>query len=198
MSRSLGAPPGALSFAATVWNDLVMPSDRILREVVSRAVEGDDTALVEFVAQTESDIWKLCHALGSDGDVEDLVQETYLRAMRSMRSFRGDARVLAWLLRIGRNVCADHVRLRQRDRGLVERLAPRTRDAEWVEPSFASDLLAGLARPQLEAFVLTQLLDMTYETAAEVLECPVGTVRSRLFRARQELAKRHDRSTITG
>jgi RNA polymerase sigma-70 factor (ECF subfamily) len=187
-----------LSFAATVWNDLVMPSDWILREVVSRAIEGDDTALVEFVALTESDVWKLCHVLGSDGDVEDLVQETYLRAIRSMRSFRGDARVLAWLLRIGRNVCADHVRLRQRDRGLVERLAPRIRDAEWVEPSFASDLLAGLARPQLEAFVLTQLLDMTYETAAEVLDCPVGTVRSRLFRARQELARRHDRSAITG
>jgi RNA polymerase sigma-70 factor (ECF subfamily) len=67
-----------------------------------------------------------------------------------------------------------------------------------VAPSFASDLLAGLARPQLEAFVLTQLLDMTYETAAEVLDCPVGTVRSRLFRARQELARRHDRSAITG
>jgi RNA polymerase sigma-70 factor (ECF subfamily) len=176
----------------------VVPSDGVLREVVSRAVEGDDTAIAEFVALTESDVWKLCHALGSDGDVEDLVQETYLRAIRSIGSFRGDARVLAWLLRIGRNVCADHVRLRQRDRGLVERLAPRVRDAEWIEPSFVSDLLAGLARPHLEAFVLTQMLDMSYETAADILDCPVGTVRSRLFRARQDLARRHDRSSVTG
>ncbi len=176
----------------------MVPSDRILREVVSRAVEGDDTALVEFVTLTEPDIWKLCYALGSDSDVEDLVQETYLRAIRSIGSFRGDARVMAWLLRIGRNVCADHVRLRQRDRGLVERLAPQVREDEWVEPSFASALLAGLARPQLEAFVLTQMLDMSYEAAAVILGCPVGTVRSRLFRARQELARRHHRSFDTG
>lgn len=176
----------------------MVPSDGVLREVVSRAVEGDDTAIAEFVALTESDVWKLCHALGSDGDVEDLVQETYLRAIRSMGSFRGDARVMAWLMRIGRNVCADHVRIRQRERALVERLEPRVRDVEWIEPSFASDLLAGLARPHLEAFVLTQMLDMSYEMAAVVLDCPVGTVRSRIFRARKELARRHDRSSITG
>ena len=119
-----GAPPGALSFVPAVWDHSLVPSDRILREVVARAVEGDATAFVEFVALTESDVWKLCHALGSDGDVEDLVQETYLRAIRSMGSFRGDARVMAWLMRIGRNVCADHVRIRQRERGLVERLGP--------------------------------------------------------------------------
>lgn len=191
-------PPGALSCEPAVWDHSLVPSDRILREVVARAVEGDATAFVEFVALTESDVWKLCHALGSDGDVEDLVQETYLRAIRSIGSFRGDARVMAWLMRIGRNVCADHVRIRQRERGLVERLGPQVRDVEWIEPSFASDLLAGLARPNLEAFVLTQMLDMSYEMAAVVLDCPVGTVRSRLFRARQELARRHDRSSITG
>jgi RNA polymerase sigma-70 factor (ECF subfamily) len=175
-----------------------VPSDRVLREVVARAVEGDDTAMAEFVALTEPGVWKLCHALGSDGEVEDLVQETYLRAIRSIGSFRGDAGVMAWLLRIGRNVCADHVRLRQRDRGLAERVGRQASVSEWVEPSFASTLLVGLARPQLEAFVLTQLLDMSYEAAAEVLDCPVGTVRSRLFRARQELAGRHHQRFDTG
>ena len=86
----------------------------------------------------------------------------------------------------------------QSDRGLVERVGLRLRAPEWVEPSLASMLLAGLPRPQLEAFVLTQLFDMTYEAAAEVLDCPVGTVRSRLFRARQELARRHHLSSDTG
>jgi RNA polymerase sigma-70 factor (ECF subfamily) len=80
----------------------------------------------------------------------------------------------------------------------VERVGLQLRDPEWVEPGFASTLLAGLARPQLEAFVLTQMFDMSYEAAAEVLDCPVGTVRSRLFRARQELARRHHRSSDTG
>lgn len=198
MSSSLVAPRGALSPEGIVWDHSLVPSDKVLREVVSRAVEGDDTAMAEFVALTEPEVWKLCHALGSDGEVEDLVQETYLRAIRSIGSFRGDSRVMAWLLRIGRNVCADHVRLRQRDRGLVERVGLRLRAPEWVEPSLASMLLAGLPRPQLEAFVLTQLFDMTYEAAAEVLDCPVGTVRSRLFRARQELARRHHLSSDTG
>lgn len=169
-----------------------MLDNRLLRDLVARAVEGDDTALTEFVRLTQPAVWKLCHALGSTGEIEDLVQETYLQAIRSLPRFRGDAPVMAWLLRIGRNVCANHVRRRKRDRNLVERIAPTVTESTVMEPSFAASLLDGLPRPQVEAFVLTQLMDLSYEEAAAVLDCPVGTVRSRLSRARSELIRRAD------
>lgn len=171
-----------------------MRHDEILGDLVRRAAEGDDTALAHFVRLTQPEVWRLCGALGSTGEVEDLVQETYLRAIRAIPAFRGDSGVRPWLLRIARNVCADHVRRRQRDRGLVERLRPTVRESTTAHPDFTASVLAVLPVAQREAFVLTQLLDLSYEAAAEVLDCPVGTIRSRVFRARTELARHHQAS----
>ena len=78
--------------------------------LLDAAREGDDQAVAELVRRTQPDVWRLCVALGSTGEEQDLVQETYLRALRSLGSYRGDAPVRAWLLSIARNVCADHVR----------------------------------------------------------------------------------------
>ena len=73
-------------------------------------------------------MWQVCAVLGSDGEIEDLVQETYLRALRSLPRFRGDAPVRLWLLSIARRTCADHVRRRQRQRRLLDRLTIEARD----------------------------------------------------------------------
>ena len=59
---------------------------------------------------TQPLIWRLCNVLGSPGEEDDLVQDTYLRAFRSLPSYRGEAPITAWLLSIARRVCADHVR----------------------------------------------------------------------------------------
>lgn len=104
-----------------------------------------------------------------------------------MGSFRGDGQVRSWLLAIARYVCADHVRRRVRDRNLVERLTASALETSTPGPEARSDLLDVLDRDRREAFVLTQLLDLSYEDAAEILGCPVGTIRSRVFRARSDL-----------
>ncbi len=104
-----------------------------------------------------------------------------------MRNFRGDGPVRSWLLAIARHVCADHVRRRVRERSLVDRLAARTLETSTPGPEARSDLLDVLDRDRREAFVLTQLLDLSYEDAAAILGCPVGTIRSRVFRARADL-----------
>ena len=91
------------------------------------AAEGDNVAVAELVRRTESAVWQLCAVLGSDGETEDLVQETYLRALRALPRFRGDAPVRLWLLSIARRTCADHVRRRQRQRRLVDRMTHRGR-----------------------------------------------------------------------
>ena len=93
-----------------------------LQRYADAAREGDDVAVGELVRLTQPAVWQVCAALGSAGEVEDLVQETYLRALRALPGYRGDAPVRVWLLSIARRVCADHVRRRQRRRRLVDRL----------------------------------------------------------------------------
>ena len=158
-----------------------------LRALVDAAREGDDVAVAELVRRTQPDVWRLCSALGSAGEEEDLVQETYLRALRSLDGYRGDAPVRSWLLAISRNVCADHVRRRQRQRRLLTRSRPTDDDVITLVEEPIDDLLAPLGRDRREAFVLTQLVGLSYEDAADVLNCPIGTVRSRVARARAQL-----------
>jgi len=158
-----------------------------LRALLEAARDGDDAAVAELVRQTQADVWRLCTAMGSPGVEEDLVQETYLRALRSLPDFRGEARVRSWLLAIGRNVCADHVRRRERQRRLALRARPTADEAVTAIDEPIADLLAPLDDDRREAFVLTQLLGLSYQEAADTLGCPVGTVRSRVARARSQL-----------
>lgn len=164
----------------------VTPADP-LRALLEAARDGDDAAVAELVRRTQADVWRLCTAMGSPGEEEDLVQETYLRALRSLDGFRGEAKVRSWLLAIGRNVCADHVRRRERGRRLARRTRPTDDEAVTFIDEPVEDLLAPLDRDRREAFVLTQLLGLSYEEAAEALDCPVGTIRSRVARARSQL-----------
>lgn len=165
-----------------------------LRSLLDAAREGDDRALAELVRRSQPSVWRLCAALGSPTEAADLVQETYLRAIPALAHYRGDAPVLPWLLAIARRVCADHVRRQQRQRRLIDRLGSfAARDnAAGDNGGGASDaglreLLASLTPDRREAFVLTQELGMSYEEAALVVGCPVGTIRSRVSRARSDL-----------
>lgn len=161
--------------------------DRIDRDLLDRAAEGDDVALGELVRRTQPDVYRLCSALGSPGEVDDLVQETYLRMIRSVAGFRGGSTVRTWLLAIARNTCADGVRRRQRQRRLVDRVAENTLETTHAAPDEPDELLCTLRPERREAFVLTQILGLSYEEAAAVSGCPVGTVRSRVSRAREDL-----------
>ena len=132
----------------------------------------------------------MCCRLGSDGEPEDLVQETYLRALRALPQFRGDAPVRLWLLSIARRTCADHVRRRQRQRRLLDRLmieAGARRRRGRGDLSATVDLLRRLDPDRREAFALTQLVGLSYEEAATIVGCPIGTIRSRVSRARADL-----------
>jgi RNA polymerase sigma-70 factor, ECF subfamily len=156
------------------------------------AVDGDDIALAELVRRTECAVEGLCRVLADVDEVEDVVQEVYLRLVAALPGFRFDSPVLPWLLSITRRTCADLVRRRSRRRRLLDRCSA-FRPPPFVEPAGAGDLvgvfdlLAGLDRKRRMAFVLTQLIGLSYEEAATVCDCPVGTIRSRVARARAEL-----------
>ena len=164
-----------------------MLDDDPLARYAAAAREGDDVAVAELVRRTQPAVWQLCTALGSAGETEDLVQETYLRALKALPRFRGDAPVRLWLLSIARRTCADHVRRRQRRRRLMDRVLSDTAAATESAPELTDDLLDALAPDRRDAFVLTQLVGLSYDEAAVVAGCPIGTIRSRVARARADL-----------
>jgi RNA polymerase sigma-70 factor (ECF subfamily) len=164
----------------------VAPSDP-LRALLAAAIEGDDVAVAALVRATQPAIWRMCARLGDAAEVEDLVQETYIRALGALDSYRGDAPTLVWLLSIARRVCADHVRRQQRRRRLHDRLVARR--AVTQAPEIVDDLIDQLTPDRREAFVLTQLVGLSYEEAAQAIGCPLGTVRSRVARARADLMR---------
>lgn len=160
-----------------------------LTRLLHEAGEGDRLALHAFVRRTQADVWRFCAHLVDRQAADDLTQETYVRALGSVRRFRGDASARTWLLSIARRACADEIRARQRRRAreLVTAYVP---DAGSPDPSGTSDLeaLVGtLDQDRRAAFVLTQVLGLSYAETAEALEIPVGTVRSRVARAREDL-----------
>lgn len=154
-----------------------------------RAKTGDQKALNEFVQETVSDVLGVCRYLGRPSDPDDLAQETYTRALGAIHRFRGDGSGRAWLLSIARRVCADATRREIKSRRLDERLVADVasnnhHDEIWFE---IDDLLSGLDEERRTAFVLTQLVGLSYEDAAATVGCPIGTIRSRVARARQQL-----------
>lgn len=163
------------------------PAADPLRRWLDAAREGDDGAVERLVTESQPLVWRVCSSLGSRDDVEDLVQETYLRALRSIDGYRGDAPVRAWLVAIARHVCADHVRRRQRRRRLRDRLELFWDHGAHGPVDVVDDLITSLTAERREAFVLTQLAGLSYDEAAIAIGCPIGTVRSRVARARADL-----------
>lgn len=160
-----------------------------LRALVERTLDGDERAFSILVRATQADVWRLCDLLGSPADPDDLTQETFLRVYKALPKFRGESAVRTWILSIARRVCVDHVRSHIRHRRLVQRiiqLAPPAETTPTHDRSTA-DLLTGLEENRREAFVLTQYLGLTYEETAELLDCAIGTIRSRVARARADL-----------
>jgi RNA polymerase sigma-70 factor (ECF subfamily) len=188
-------------------------TDAATRDALA-ARDGDQAAAARFVRATQADVWRLVAHLGGREAADDLTQETYLRAFRALPRFAGRSSARTWLLVIARRACADHIRAAIRERRLRPAQAPWGLSAarpaasgphpdgpagspslarpDLVTPDIGDGvalraLLAGLEPARLEAFVLTQLIGLSYAEAAQVSGCPVGTVRSRVARAREDL-----------
>ena len=164
------------------------PDNDALLSYARAAQHGDDVALGHLVRATQGVIWRFCSNLSSRQEADDLTQEVYIRAARNLGQYRGDAPVVSWLLSIARHVCADQVRKNQRRSRLATRLR-RERPLTANPPSSLdlTGLLDALDPDRKAAFVMTQILGLSYQEAAEACECPIGTIRSRVARARTDL-----------
>jgi RNA polymerase sigma-70 factor, ECF subfamily len=163
-----------------------------LTALAHAAGRGDHAALARLVRETQGEVWRLCAHLVDPAAADDLAQDTYLRAIPALRGFRGDASVRTWLLAIARRACAAEISVRSRDRQLAVRLAAAPSGALASAPEPGGQVEVGLLLTALEpdrraAFVLTQMLGCSYAEAAAICGCPVGTIRSRVARAREDL-----------
>jgi RNA polymerase sigma-70 factor (ECF subfamily) len=163
--------------------------------LATRAAAGDRDALATFVSRTQADVWRLVAHLVDRDAADDVTQEVYLRALPALASFRGEASARTWLLSIARRTCMDELRRRTRRRALLERVRARAAVDPGVRPDPAdgvvlSEVVASLDPDRREAFVLTQVLGLSYAETAEICGCEIGTVRSRVSRARSTMVGR--------
>ena len=157
------------------------------------ARDGDPAALLHAVRASQADVWRLTHHLVGADDADDVTQDAFVRAWRALPAFRAEASARTWLLSITRRACADHVRRAVRRRRLAARLEQRgsmpgtASSVDGTEAHAVSALIDELPEEQHEAFVLTQVIGCSYAEAAEVCGVPIGTIRSRVARAREHL-----------
>ncbi|MFQ6394260.1 sigma-70 family RNA polymerase sigma factor [Nocardia sp. KC 131] len=169
-----------------------MPDDP-LTPLAMAAGAGDRDALEEFIRSTQRDVWRFIAHLTDVQSADDLTQETFLRAMGSLPRFAGRSTARTWLLSIARRVVVDRYRsaaARPRNAQLEDwqLIADQHRDRpkpDFPEELAIADLLRGLPDERREALVLTQVLGLSYAEAARTVGCPVGTIRSRVARARE-------------
>ena len=196
--------PAAVSYPILVG--VPRYDDELITALALAAGVGDRHALVSFIRATQRDVYGFLSHLCERGEAEDLTQETYLRALRALPSFAGRSSARTWLLSIARRVAADQIRrtmTRPRttaveDWDTVVAVSPAQRWSGLDEGVLLRELVAGLEPDRRDAFVLTQVLGLSYAATAEVCGCPVGTIRSRVARAREDLVRAMNAPEVPG
>jgi RNA polymerase sigma-70 factor (ECF subfamily) len=178
-------------------------------ELVARSVSGDADSFNQLILRWERPIYALAYrTIGREEDARDVCQETFLRAFRALPGFRGQAKFSSWLYRIALNLCRDWIR-KERRTGFVQPpedvdlmdLAAAEEPSESIEDLVARKdqvraverAMAVLSEEQRTAIVLKEYHGMTFQEIADLMGCPLSTVKTRLYQGlsvlRRELAK---------
>jgi len=171
--------------------------------LVTRAQAGDPAAFAEIVKRHQRQVYRLAYGLTRNaGDADDLAQETFVRAYQALSRFRVGEPLQPWLSRIAVNLCYSLFRRRKRrPETSIEPLVeaghqwaggkdPADETADRERARHMSEAFAGLSPEHQAVLTLRAVQDLSYEEIATALEIPVGTVMSRLSRARSELKAR--------
>ena len=157
-------------------------------------VDDDQHAFGELVRRHQSPVRGLLRQL-TRADVEladDLAQETFIRAYKNIRNFRGEAKFSTWLYRIAYNVFRDQARKRKELVGIDEAQWQSEADPQTADPALRHDLMSALNSLPLHersAIVLCCQNGLSHDEAARVLEIPLGTVKTNILRGREKLKK---------
>ena len=177
--------------------------------LVERVQAGDRRAFDVLVSKYQRRLMRLVSRLVHDpAEAEDVVQETFIKAYRALRHFRGDAAFYTWLYRIGINTAKNYLVTQNRrtptssetDAEQAESFddGNKLRDNNTPESVLASKQIAATVNAAMDvlpielrtAIVLREIEGLSYEEISEIMACPIGTVRSRIFRAREVIAEK--------
>jgi len=189
-----------------------MTIDDVDAQLVERAKRGDPKAFEMLVVKYQRRIERLIARMVRDVDlVQDIAQESFIRAYRALPQFRGDSAFYTWLYRIAVNTAKKALMDMKRDPLVLEssrhsgddgeetsRAENELSDGETPEALLASKEIAAAVNSAIEALsedlrqaiTLREIEGLSYEEIAEMMNCPIGTVRSRIFRAREAIAAR--------
>jgi RNA polymerase sigma-70 factor (ECF subfamily) len=174
-------------------------------ELVARSMGGDLDSFNQLVLRWERPIYALAYrVIGREEDARDVAQETFLRAFRALSGFKGQAKFSSWLYRITLNLCRDWIRRERRAPvaqapegvDLIE-LASEAEPLETIEDLVArrelgravARAMATLPEEQRTAIVLKEYHGLTFQEIAELLDCPLSTVKTRLYQGLSVLRK---------
>jgi RNA polymerase sigma-70 factor (ECF subfamily) len=177
-------------------------------ELVARAQMGDKRAFDLLVVKYQQKVASLiARYMRDSSEVQDVTQEAFLKAYRALPRFRGDSAFYTWLYRIAINTVKNHLVAQGRrppgddlEAEVAEQMdmGGRLREHATPERELLTDEIARTVQAALDdlpddlrtAIVLREIEGMSYEEIADAMECPIGTVRSRIFRAREAIDKR--------
>jgi len=182
-------------------------------ELVARSMGGDLDSFNQLVLRWERPIYALAfRVIGREEDARDVCQETFLRAFRALGGFKGQAKFSSWLYRITLNLCRDWIR-RERRQPLAQapegvdliELAGEAEPTESIEELVArKEIGAAVARAMAElpeeqrtAIVLKEYHGLTFQEIADMLDCPLSTVKTRLYQGLTVLRRQLERSNVT-
>lgn len=181
-----------------------MSEEQLDEQLVARAQKGDTRAFEMLVRKYQYKIVQLVSRLVGEADAQDVAQETMIKAYRALGGFRGQSQFYTWLYRIGINTAKNHLVSRKR------RPANQDIDISDAEQYGHTEQLSDVATPEAmllsdeirkqvvetiralpddlrQAITLREFEGLTYEEIAQAMDCPIGTVRSRIFRAREAI-----------
>jgi RNA polymerase sigma-70 factor (ECF subfamily) len=176
---------------------LVQRSDQ---ELIARSREGDLEAFGMLYERYERPVYRFAyHMLGDPDDADDIKQDTFLKAYRTLPGFRGECSLLTWLLKVAGNLCRDRLKSRSRrgEVALIPEIEADLSDASelGMDPAILLErkdlhavvyrVLGGLPEAQRALIVLRDIQGLSYQQIAETLGCSVASVKLRLFRARR-------------
>lgn len=158
----------------------------------SPCAEETEKLFAQLLRRYRTPIVNLAYQMIGDRDeAEDVAQETFVQAFLHLKRFRGQSGIFTWLYRIAVNAC--RMRLRKRRALPLSEVPPTAGEGfderTWLLKQQVDEVLRQMPEPLREVLILREMHELSYEEIAQVLQIPVGTVRSRLFTARQRFAQ---------
>lgn len=186
-------------------NETIRHSEDLDQDLVRRVQQGDKSAFDLLVIKYQHKIVHLVNRYVKDpSEAQDVAQDTFIKAYKALGEFRGESAFYTWLYRIAINTAKNYLLSRSRrhsdyevdmqDAEQIEN-APQLKDIETPENHLMNDQIVQVIKAAIEklpeemriAIMLREFEGMSYEEIAEAMDCPIGTVRSRIFRAREAI-----------